>query len=147
LRRLGAIISMTFLVERAVEPVRVIGLVADEPLRELVEEASGHNVLHKLALGRRSAVDRYGERKTHLQVGRPVLSSSARIDHARKIVSPSPGGDPITFLGVFSWQRYAEVLLPRSRQALRVRKQRRKPSSFCFDPEVYFRSNYARSFG
>jgi hypothetical protein len=30
----------------------------------MVEEASGQNVFHKLALGRRSAVDRYGERKT-----------------------------------------------------------------------------------
>jgi len=53
-----------FFLEPAVERVRVVGLVADEPGGELVEEASGQNVLHKLALGRRSAVDRYGERKT-----------------------------------------------------------------------------------
>ena len=56
--------DVVFLTERAVERVRVVGLVADKPSGELVEEASGQNVLHKLALGRRSAVDRYGERKT-----------------------------------------------------------------------------------
>src|SRR5581483_11205690 len=50
-----------FLVKPAVERVRVVGLVADEPRGELVEEASRQNVLHKLALGRRSAVDRYGD--------------------------------------------------------------------------------------
>jgi hypothetical protein len=47
-----------------IERVRVIGFVADEPGGELVEEAAGKNVFHKLALGRRSAFDRYGERKT-----------------------------------------------------------------------------------
>ncbi len=47
-----------------VERVRVIGLVADEPGGKLIEEAAGKNVFHKLALGRRSAFDRYGERKT-----------------------------------------------------------------------------------
>lgn len=50
--------------ELRVERVRVVGLVTDEPGGELVEEAPSQNVLHKLALGRRSAVDRYGERKT-----------------------------------------------------------------------------------
>jgi len=50
--------------ELRVERVRVVGLVTDEPDGKLVEEAAGQNVLHKLALGRRSAVDRYGERKT-----------------------------------------------------------------------------------
>ena len=50
--------------ERLVERVRVVGLVADEPGREFIEEASGKNLFHKLALGRRSALDRYGERKT-----------------------------------------------------------------------------------
>ena len=50
--------------ELAIERVRVVGFVTDEPGGELVEEASGKNVFHKLALGRRSAVDRYGERKT-----------------------------------------------------------------------------------
>jgi hypothetical protein len=53
-----------FVGELLVERVRVVGLVADESCRELFEEASGQNVFHKLALGRRSAFDRYGERKT-----------------------------------------------------------------------------------
>lgn len=47
-----------------VERVRVVGFVADEPLRQFVKEASGQNSFHKPALGRRSAFDRYGERKT-----------------------------------------------------------------------------------
>ena len=50
--------------ELLVERVGVVGFVADEPCREFVDEACGQNVFHKLALGRRSAFDRYGERKT-----------------------------------------------------------------------------------
>lgn len=50
--------------ELRVERVRVIGLVADEACGEFIENASGKNFLNKLALGRRSALDRYGERKT-----------------------------------------------------------------------------------
>src|ERR1700691_671853 len=50
--------------ELRVERVRVVGFVADEPGRRFVEKASGKNLFHKLALGRRSALDRYGERKT-----------------------------------------------------------------------------------
>lgn len=38
--------------ERAVERVRVVGFVSDEPCRELIGEASCQNTLHKLALGR-----------------------------------------------------------------------------------------------
>jgi len=47
-----------------IQRIRVVGLVADQSLRQLVEEASGQNSLHKLAFGRRSAFDRYGEGKT-----------------------------------------------------------------------------------
>ena len=47
-----------------VEGVRVVGFVADESGGELIKEAAGKNILNKLALGRRSAFDRYGERKT-----------------------------------------------------------------------------------
>ena len=47
-----------------IERVRVVGFVADESCGQLVEETGGQNIFHKLALGRRSAVDRYGERKT-----------------------------------------------------------------------------------
>src|SRR5271163_226829 len=55
-----AVLGGEFFIER----VRVVGFVADEPGGELVEETGGQNVFHKLALGRRSAVDRDGERKT-----------------------------------------------------------------------------------
>jgi hypothetical protein len=44
--------DVVFLGELLVELVRVVGFVADEPGREFVEEASGKNLLHKLALGR-----------------------------------------------------------------------------------------------
>ena len=50
--------------ELVVERVRVVGFVADEPGREFAEKAPGKNFFNKLALGRRSALDRYGERKT-----------------------------------------------------------------------------------
>jgi hypothetical protein len=50
--------------ELRVERVRVVGFVADEPGREFIEKASGKNFFNKLAFGRRSALDRYGERKT-----------------------------------------------------------------------------------
>jgi hypothetical protein len=50
--------------ELFIERVRVVGFVPDEPRREFVEKASGKNLFHKPALGRRSALDRYGERKT-----------------------------------------------------------------------------------
>ena len=60
----GDHLDAVFTGELFVERVRVVGLVADEPGGEFVDEASGQNVFHKLALGRRSAFDRYGERKT-----------------------------------------------------------------------------------
>ncbi len=53
-----------FFRELRIERVRVVGFVTDEPRWELIEETSGKNLLHKLALGWRSALDRYGERKT-----------------------------------------------------------------------------------
>ena len=58
--QLDAVLALECFIER----VRVVGFVADEPGRELIEKTSGKNLLHKLALGRRSALDRYGERKT-----------------------------------------------------------------------------------
>lgn len=57
---LDTVIVSQFLIER----IRVVGLIADQPRREFIEEASGKNLFHKLAFGRRSALDRYGERKT-----------------------------------------------------------------------------------
>jgi len=53
-----------FLGQRLIERVRVVGLVPDRSFGQLVEEASGQNSFHKFALGRRSAFDSDGERKT-----------------------------------------------------------------------------------
>ena len=60
----GDHLDAIFVLEALVEFVGVVSLVSDQSGRELVEKASGKNLLHKLALGRRSALDRYGERKT-----------------------------------------------------------------------------------
>ena len=57
-------LDAVFLFELLVEPVRVVGFVADESGGKFVEKASGKNLFHKLALGWRSALHRYGERKT-----------------------------------------------------------------------------------
>ena len=53
-----------FVLEPLVEFVRVVSLVSAQSSGEFVEKASGKNFFNKLALGRRSARDRYGERKT-----------------------------------------------------------------------------------
>jgi hypothetical protein len=45
---LDAVVGREFFIER----IRVVGLVADESCGQLVEEASGQNIFHKLALGR-----------------------------------------------------------------------------------------------
>ena len=50
--------------ELLIERVRVVGFAADEMCQEFVEKASGKNLFHKLALGRRGALDRYGERNS-----------------------------------------------------------------------------------
>ncbi len=60
----GDHLDAVFVLEPLVELVGVVSLVADQSSGELVEKASGKNFLNKLALGRRSALDRYGERKT-----------------------------------------------------------------------------------
>jgi hypothetical protein len=57
-------LDVVFLAECAVEQVRVVGFIADEVGRELIKKASGKNLLNKLALRWRSALHRYGERKT-----------------------------------------------------------------------------------
>ena len=56
--------DVVFVSEFLVERVGVVGFVADEAGGQFVEEAAGENLFHKLALGRRSALHRYGERKT-----------------------------------------------------------------------------------
>jgi len=60
----GDHLDAIFAFELLIELVRVVRLVPDQSGREFVEKASGKNFLNKLALGRRSARDRYGERKT-----------------------------------------------------------------------------------
>ena len=60
----GDHLDAVFVFEFLVELVGVVCLVADQSGRQVVEKASGKNFLNKLALGRRSARDRYGERKT-----------------------------------------------------------------------------------
>ena len=60
----GDPLDAVFVLEPLVELVGVVRLVADETGGQFVEQASGKNLLNKLALGRRSALDRYGERKT-----------------------------------------------------------------------------------
>ena len=63
--------------ELFIERVRVVSFVSDEPGGELVEEAAGKNLFHKLALGWRSALHRYGERKTVISGDGDDLSSLA----------------------------------------------------------------------
>ena len=58
--QLDAILFFEFFIE----PIGVVGFVADESGGKFVEKASGKNLFHKLALGWRSALHRYGERKT-----------------------------------------------------------------------------------
>ncbi len=60
----GDHLDAVFVFEFLVELVGVVCLVADQSCGQVVEKASGKNFLNKLALGRRSARDRYGERKT-----------------------------------------------------------------------------------
>jgi len=74
-----------------VERVRVVGFVADEPGGKLVEKASGKNLLNKLALGRRSALDRYGERKT-------VISGDS--DDLRALATPGGADCEAPFLAL-----------------------------------------------
>lgn len=75
-------LDAVFLPEHVVERVRVIRFVADEPVGKLVEEASGQNIFHKSALGRRSAFDRYGERKTVISGDSEDLAALAMLGGA-----------------------------------------------------------------
>ena len=74
-----------------VERVRVVGFVADEPGGEFVEKASGKNLFNKLALGWRSALDRYGERKT-------VISGDS--DDLRALAAPGGADCEAPFLAL-----------------------------------------------
>ncbi|MEO7004360.1 MAG: hypothetical protein ABI064_02895, partial [Acidobacteriaceae bacterium] len=57
-------LDATFVFQVRIRRIRVVGIVADEPHLKFIEEISGQNLFQKLALGRRSALQRYGERKT-----------------------------------------------------------------------------------
>jgi len=57
-------LDAVLLVQALVQLVRVVGLVADQPRRELVQEAGGEDFFDQPALRRRSALHRYGEWKT-----------------------------------------------------------------------------------
>ena len=93
--------------ELRVERIRVIGFVADQPGWEFVEKTSGNNLFNKLALGKRSALDRYGERKT-------VISGDS--DDLRALAAPGGPDGEAPFLALakvastnassrFSWPR------------------------------------------
>jgi hypothetical protein len=87
----GNHLDVVFGGEPLVERVRVVGFVSDEPDGELIEEACGENIFHKLALGRRSAVDRYGERKT-------VISGDS--DDFRTLAAPGGADSEAPFLAL-----------------------------------------------
>ena len=71
----GDHLDAVFVFELLVELVGVVSLVSDQSNGQFVEKASGKNFLNKLALGRRSALDRYGERKR----GRLLPAATATI--------------------------------------------------------------------
>src|SRR5271165_9683 len=110
------------LCELLVEPVRVVGFVADEPGGELIEKASGKNLFHKLALGWRSALHRYGERKT-------VSSSDSDDFRALAAAGGADSGAPFLALAkVESTNASSKFNWPRSCRCLASR--RRHSSSF-----------------
>ena len=57
-------LDSVFFCQLLVERVRVVGFVADEPLREFIEEASAEDAFDELAFVRRSTFHRYGKWKT-----------------------------------------------------------------------------------
>src|ERR1035437_6659601 len=70
------------LFELLIESVRVAGFVSDELFGEFIEETSGEDLFDKLAFVGRSALDRYGERKT-------VISGDS--DDLRPLAAPGWG--------------------------------------------------------
>jgi hypothetical protein len=72
----GDHLDAVFVLEPLVELVAVLRLVADQSSGQFVEKASGKNFFNKLALGRRSALDRYGERHPSKQVCRGPRSKT-----------------------------------------------------------------------
>src|ERR1035437_7644993 len=110
------------LFELLIESVRVVGFVSDELFGEFIEETSGEDLFDKLAFVGRSALDRYGERKT-------VISGDS--DDLRPLAAPggADGKPPFFALAkVASTNASSRLSLPCSRRC-RARSLR-APSSF-----------------
>src|ERR1035437_8466941 len=110
------------LFELLIESVRVVGFVSDKLFGEFIEEASGEDLFDKLAFVGRSALDRYGERKT-------VISGDS--DDLRPLAAPggADGKPPFFALAkVASTNASSRLSLPCSRRC-RARSLR-APSSF-----------------
>jgi hypothetical protein len=69
------------------EQFESISFVTDEPARELVEQASDENVCRKIALGRRSAFDRFAKERRLSIDDRDNFDASART--VRHVVMPA----------------------------------------------------------
>ena len=103
--------------ELFIEPIRVVGFIPNESDGQFVEEAPGQNFFHKLALGWRSALHRYGERKT-------VTSGDS--DDLRALAATGGADGKAPFLGLanvastnasskFNWPRSCRCLASRRR--------------------------------
>jgi hypothetical protein len=90
----------------SVKPVRVVGLVADQPGGEFIEEAGGEGVFDEMALCRRSAFNSNGEWKT-------VISGESDDLRARPAASGTDGEAPFLALAkVASTNASSRLSLP-----------------------------------
>ena len=115
-------LDAVLLFELLIESVRVVGFVSDELFGEFIEETSGEDLFDKLAFVRRSALDRYGERKT-------VISGDS--DDLRPLAAPggADGKPPFFALAkVASTNASSRLSLPCSRRCRA--SSLRAPSSF-----------------
>ena len=102
--------------QRFIERVGVVSLIANQSFGHLVEEACGQNNFHKLALGRRSALDSDGERKT-------VTRGDS--DDLRPLAAPGRANCKAPFLAlakVASTKASSRLSLPRSCKCLASRR-------------------------
>ena len=110
--------DVVFIGEFLVERVGVVGFVADEAGGQFVEEAPGENLFHKLALGWRSALHRYGERKT---------VSSGDSDDLRALAATSGADGEAPLFGAREGgihERLLQIQLPALMQVPRQSPQR-----------------------
>ena len=103
-------------VQSLIESVRIVGFVSDQPFGELVEEASGQNSFHKLALGRRSAFDSDGERKT---IARGDSDDFGALATPRRADGEAPF---LALANVASTNASSKLSFPRSRRSLASRR-------------------------